>query len=67
MDDFDTIDILSGSSGYAWLKSLKSVQVIDPESDPPVMLSLQLTNQSPGHTDVAKVVDDSAKNIGVHD
>jgi hypothetical protein len=40
MDDFDTIDVLRSSHGYARLKSLKTVQVIDPESDLPVMLSL---------------------------
>jgi hypothetical protein len=67
MDDFDTINVLSGSHGYARLKSLKTVQVIDPKSDPPVMLALQLPHESPGHADIAKVIDDPAKNICAHD
>jgi len=27
---------------------------------------LQLTRQAPGHADVAKVVDNSAKDVGLH-
>jgi hypothetical protein len=67
MDDFDTIDVLSGCNGYAWLKPLKTVQIIDPYSWRPTVLLLKLPRQSPGHTDVAKVIDHSAKNIGAHD
>jgi hypothetical protein len=42
MDDFDTIDVLSGSNGYPRLKSLKTVEVINPESRQPTVLLLKL-------------------------
>jgi hypothetical protein len=67
MDDFDTLDVLSSRNGYARLKSLKTAQLIDPKSDLPVMLSLQLPHQSPCHADIAKMIDDAAKNICAHD
>jgi hypothetical protein len=31
------------------------------------MLALQLPHESPGHADIAKVIDDPAKNICAHD
>jgi hypothetical protein len=30
------------------------------------MLSLQLAHHTPGHADIAKIVDDSAKDVGLH-
>ena len=30
------------------------------------MLALQLAHQAPGHTDIAKIIDDSTKDVGLH-
>jgi hypothetical protein len=31
-----------------------------------MVLALQLAHQAPGHTNVAKIIDDSAKDVGLH-
>jgi hypothetical protein len=44
-------------------QAAKGAQIIDPEADLLVVFGHQLPHQAPGHTDVADVIDNVAKNI----
>jgi hypothetical protein len=44
-------------------QAAKGVQIIDPEANRLIVFGHQLPCQAPGHTDVAEVIDNAAKNI----
>ncbi|MCY1224901.1 hypothetical protein D9M72_370780 [compost metagenome] len=50
-----------------WAQGRKNRRLIHPEAHRLVVFGHQLASQAPGHADVAKVIDDVAEDVPLHD
>jgi hypothetical protein len=64
LDVVDDLNIVRGTD--ARIKFVKAIAPINPQTDRPPVLALQLPCEAPGDPDITVVIDDAAKNIRAH-